>query len=289
MYCMIYSLYLWIPRDSEIFKEFEKIQDYFGTFTFLCSLIITTKDESNILTPNHLNDIYDIFFKVNDINAMYDGQEYTYAKLCEKLNPNDNICESEVYNIFNLFFGYDSSLWNNSNVILNTINGNTELPKNVYFGGLKTDENGGVISSNALWKSYYLQGTKDPELKEIINEYMLAFTNYWMEHQNDYPNLKVYYYSDRAFDDETFRVLLQDLPLFAAAICIMLIYLMLTLGNMSCVGARPLLACSAIIVLICALVVAFGIGSILGKEFTTIVMLVPYILLGVGVDDMIIC
>jgi len=68
----------------------------------------------------------------------------------------------------------------------------------------------------------------------------------------------------------------------------MLMYLMFTLGKVSCIGARPWLAFSAIWVMLCALAVGFSISICTGTTFNTIVMLVPYILLGVGVDDMII-
>ena len=61
-------------------------------------------------------------------------------------------------------------------------------------------------------------------------------------------------------------------------------YLMLTLGKMTCFGARPWLALSAVLILVCALSIGFSVSLCLGTPFNTIVMLVPFILLGVGVD-----
>ena len=61
---------------------------------------------------------------------------------------------------------------------------------------------------------------------------------------------------------------------------------MITLGDFSCVGARPWLALSAMLVMICAMISGFGIAFFSGATFNTIAILSAYILLGIGVDDM---
>ncbi len=117
---------------------------------------------------------------------------------------------------------------------------------------------------------------------------MGAWQNYWNIHAGDYEedNIDLAYYTDRSFDDEISRIISGDLPIFGLALITMLIYLMFTLGKVSCIGARPWLAFSAIWVMLCALAMGFSISVCIGTTFNTIVMLVPFILLGVGVDDM---
>ena len=117
---------------------------------------------------------------------------------------------------------------------------------------------------------------------------MGAWQDYWAAHASDYAedDIDLVYYSDRSFDDEISRVISGDFPIFGLALTTMLVYLMFTLGKISCIGARPWLAFSAIWVMVAALLIGFSISICLGTDFNTIVMLVPYILLGVGVDDM---
>ena len=108
-----------------------------------------------------------------------------------------------------------------------------------------------------------------------------------MMHRDDYSdNMQISFYSLRLLDDEISRVVDNDTPIFIAAIIVMLIYLMFTLGQCSCVEASPWLAFSAVFLLIGALIMGFSISLCLGATFNTIVMLVPFILLGVGIDDM---
>ena len=65
----------------------------------------------------------------------------------------------------------------------------------------------------------------------------------------------------------------------------MLLYLSLTLGKCNCVEARPLIAIGSLLSTICAIIMGFGLGSAVGMEFNAIILLIPLIILGVGVDD----
>lgn len=66
----------------------------------------------------------------------------------------------------------------------------------------------------------------------------------------------------------------------------MLIFLSLTLGRkLTCVEARPIIAFTTLGTVVAALIMGFGIGSALGYSMNAIVLLIPFILLGVGVDD----
>ena len=71
-----------------------------------------------------------------------------------------------------------------------------------------------------------------------------------------------------------------------AAFVLMTIYLMFTLGKISCIAARPWLALSVVIILLGALLIGFSISLCCGTKFNFVVMLVPFILLGMGMDDM---
>ena len=118
-------------------------------------------------------------------------------------------------------------------------------------------------------------------------EYSRVWNEFWAEHYEHYDeNIEIFYYSDRLLDDEVSRTVSGDIPTFIAALVLMLIYLMFTLGKMSCIGARPWLALSAVVILLGAILIGFSISLCLGFAFNSLVMLVPFILLGVGVDDM---
>ena len=127
----------------------------------------------------------------------------------------------------------------------------------------------------------------ETKVAETVYEYSRAWNEYWADHYQNYEGqIDVFYYSDRLLDDEVTRTVSADIPVFGAALVLMLIYLMFTLGKRSCIGARPWLALSAVIILLGAIIVGFSTSLCLGFTFNSFVMLVPFLLLGVGVDDM---
>ena len=95
-------------------------------------------------------------------------------------------------------------------------------------------------------------------------------------------------YSSASRDSELDRLITEDMPLVIAAFGIILIYLSLTLGKFNCVEGRVWLALSVLIVELFSLLMGFGLGSMIGTKFNTVCALIPFILFGVGVDDMII-
>lgn len=120
-----------------------------------------------------------------------------------------------------------------------------------------------------------------------VFDYQTSFVDFWLN-ANDVntSGLTVNVMAERSFDDEFGRVVNNEVGVFIAALFTMLAYLMMTLGDFTLVGARPYLAISAIFVMVCSLGTGFGISAVFQFEFNTVVMLVPFILLGVGVDDM---
>ena len=66
----------------------------------------------------------------------------------------------------------------------------------------------------------------------------------------------------------------------------MLIYISLTLGRkLTCIEARIWLGLSSIVIMLCAMIMGVGIGCMFQLDINILVTLIPFILLGVGVDD----
>ena len=125
------------------------------------------------------------------------------------------------------------------------------------------------------------------QINDAVYDFARVWNEYWTKRHDDYSDhFEITFYSERLLDDEVSRTATGDIPTFIAAIVWMLIYLMCTLGKLSCIGARPWLALSAVFILLGALIIGFTISLCLGVPFNPVVMLVSFILLGVGVDDM---
>lgn len=280
--------YLVIPRDTVLWAQFTNILNIFGEPPPLMSLLLTTKNENNILLPQILNETYDIFNILYDSNVIEYKNEL-YGDICLREYPLSPTCTSTNENLYGIFFENNPFLWQNINDTLIIIN-EPGSPINYYIGGISYDNQDSINKATILRLTYELESNDYDKSYGFQKE----FDEYWKIHSNDYKNDKdsklssIYHLSDRSLDDEINRVIIVDAGVFSSSFITMLIYLCLLLGTFTCIGIRIWLAFSIILILICSLCIGYGFACMIGAEMSIIVMLVPYILIGVGVDDMII-
>lgn len=98
-------------------------------------------------------------------------------------------------------------------------------------------------------------------------------------------NLSISYFTSFSLAAEVDRIAQADQNIFVYAFVLMLIVLSLILGDLTCIDAKVLLGLSSLFITGCALVIGLGLGSALGYDFNLLVLLIPFILLGVGIDD----
>ena len=160
-----------------------------------------------------------------------------------------------------------------------------DLKENVTFND--TD----VISGGSYLRvTYTLGATSNSTLYDANYAWMFEFQEYFVDHSKDWEDddIQVTFITSRSVEDEINRIVAADSNVYAAALFVMLVYLAFNLGDFTCIGARPWLAVTTILVMLMALIVGYGLGSAFGYDLNNIVLLIPYLLLGVGVDDEII-
>ena len=315
------TFYLWIPQRSAVWSQYTEIIDVFGPYSSVLTLVLTViDDEDSMLTPSNMDIAFEIANSIDNI-TLHDlnDRDYEYTDLCTRSSPTQSDCDSSNETFFAVYFQNNESLWNDMNSTLSIINPDIpssfemsfvwlmnngswddietilrilnipDYPTSLHLGGLEYDAEDPtyVVEAKSLRSTYKLQGSTDKAVQDAVYQYARAWNTYWNEHHDDYTeHFEITYYSGPLLDDEIARLVNGDAITFAAAFLLMLIYLMFTLGKFSCIGARPWLALSAVIVLIGALAIGFSIALCCGFAFNSIVMLVSFILLGVGVDDM---
>eukprot|EP01083_Nonionella_stella_P140366 430310_1 len=275
---------LWVPQSSQIYTDYTLQQSVFGSSPTSLVLLFQGPNNQNVFTPSALSQASDAMKTISDISIEYNDNPYTFHDLCARVDITSTECIADHMNIHSIFFADTEAIWSDQQYIDQALNHD----QMVYFAGNLHHDGDTVSGANVMRVVYELTTTSDEELSEILIEYEKAFTTYWATHNADYSEFDVLYYTSNGFDDELWRTVVQDSVMFLIAFGVMLVYLQLTLGGISCIHSRPLLATSSIFILICALIFGFGISGYLGMKFSTLVFVVPFLLLGVGVDDMII-
>jgi len=300
------------PNGSEIKQQYDYSLQTFGEPSAMMSLLVSIDEEfdnnTNILTPDNLNTILEIhqsIYSPKQEDSKRDKDPFQgieYQEVCIKLYPSSPICLSDYANIYAVVFGGNPLLWNDQQSLLATLNSNPSA--DLFLGGIETTDASSSISGATMISFVYeLQPytidedrpltsyLSDYSGKDEVYQFMKYWNEYWFDHKDDYlqsDGLQIYYINDRGLDDEIMRVMLGDLGIFALAFGLMMAYFIFALGRLDCVHTRLWLAFSIGLVLLCAIVSGFGIGLYIEGQLSLIVMLIPYVLLGVGVDDMVI-
>jgi len=189
---------------------------------------------------------------------------------------------------------------------------NRKFPITTSLGGVTYAPDGKtVIAAKSVRLAYSYRAGRGEFVEEVFYEQMyewegslLAATtahadsstlpaSYCMDCYNR-THLKVSRLLRRSVDDEATRLILQDAPLFVMAIVAIVLWLSLTFGTMNRVESRFLVSWVVLLEMVCCLTFAFGVLGYFCEfgdrpyVISSLNAMIPFVLAGVSVDDMIV-
>jgi hypothetical protein len=90
----------------------------------------------------------------------------------------------------------------------------------------------------------------------------------------------------RSFGDIAGAAILGDVSFFGAGYMMMFAYVTLSLGRFGCVEHRVWLSVVGILGVVMCIVVAYGVCSAAGLFYGPMHSVMPFLMLGIGIDDM---
>ena len=166
-----------------------------------------------------------------------------------------------------------------------------------FLGEISYDEDGRIVGAKATMMRWFSKMNSTEALlnpirfrDEPIDRRTLDFegeminvmlnTSGYPEGLESYPNVH------RSFGDVAFSTIFGDIPFLAIGFAIVLIYIIVMLGKFSWVENRFYLSGVGIISVIMGIIVAYGFSSAVGLFFGPMHNILPFLLLGIGIDDM---
>ena len=180
---------------------------------------------------------------------------------------------------------------NTSGIFLDQANYTSYLSEITY-------DNVGLISgaraTNIVWLGKMdmeeAKSNPAPNRGEPIDPRMLQWEGDMLDimlNKSDYPpGLKSYPNVARSFGDIAGETILGDVSLFVVGYMLMFAYASWMLGNFSCIGQRMYLASVGIFGVIMGIISSYGICSFLGIFYGPMHSVMPFLMLGIGIDDM---
>ena len=174
---------------------------------------------------------------------------------------------------------------------LRDYNGNV-VPMQAIFGNGARSANGAVVSAQALVAGYALRGdTKvdQQRAKDVEKAFISAIQAFKVEEDAilDSPKFRISFLTASSFEVESTKMMENDTKLIGIAIAFMVLYVSVNLGSRPPLHSRILLGCTCVLSVGFALGVGFGICGFIGVPFNQTSQLAIFILMGIGIDDMV--
>ena len=290
---------LWVPQNTEAEIETEQYMSYFsGNARINTMLVQNVNVGSNILTKELLIEAMQMSEEIQTEKATVEREQYDFTDLCVKsggscvdFNVTTGVCQCLVTSILKQW-NYDLATLEADDNILQTINQyGTKEDLEAALGNPVFDDNNQVVSAEAFILSYFLQDQsfiEDNTIKDPINEgwendVFLATAE---SVPQQYPLLSVDYFATRSFDDEFGGEIGGDLIFVQLSYIIAFLFVAATLGKLKCgTGSRWTLALAAVAAVGISTAAGLGLSSLFGLFYGPVHSILPFILLGIGVDD----
>ncbi|XP_062571454.1 protein patched homolog 1-like isoform X2 [Saccostrea cucullata] len=269
---------LWVPSYSRIQKEKKWVMENFPPDTRFAKIITV---ENNILSPRSLNAMLDIYEKA--VSYYKDG--YSYQSMCLRVGSHckvNSILEIWSYNKTAISHLTYNDILNDINNIKYSPLFHNELDVTTVLGNILFDEEGKIIAAGAASMLFLLKDEEETR-SVAMNWEMEVIQSVQKGHQH---LQEIYVYATRSFDDEGYGAVNEDINLLSVGICIVLIFVILTLGRFNLVEHKLLLSLAGLLSVGMSIGFAYGLATTFGVIYGPVHALMPFLLLGIGVDDM---
>ncbi|XP_065576700.1 patched domain-containing protein 3-like isoform X2 [Artemia franciscana] len=155
----------------------------------------------------------------------------------------------------------------------------------VLLSGFNRDKNGYLQGVKTTVMSWFL--SNDKENTSILDQWELDFIEHTLNTNLTVPpGVSIHVLTTRSYDDALAETLSSNFGLLTAGFSLIIVYVGLTMGRLNSVEQRFLLAVAGVTVVGQAILSSYGICFFVGLMYGPVHPVLPFLLLGIGVDDM---
>ncbi|KAK3099593.1 hypothetical protein FSP39_006685 [Pinctada imbricata] len=278
---------LYTPQNSQASKDRTTLKglfsDYSGNnfysysitdFNYFGEVLIKTKNDVNILTSSFMTEIKSIDAQIRAVVASDSGVSFNYSDVCA-LRAGACVVSGEVV----LSTAFETAMLAN-NIDYPVFNGESIAGT---FGGLQTS--GGKLTSSYVVKLVYNLRTDTAAYESKSLAWEKAFITA-MESISS-ANTELAYQSSDSVNSALDESTAGDIKFFSVTFTLMITYACCAgiAVNLNCVAWRANLAMAGVFAACLAILSSFGFISLCTVEFVNIVGVMPFLIIGIGIDD----
>ncbi|CAM9260832.1 unnamed protein product [Ectocarpus sp. 13 AM-2016] len=285
---------LWVPGKS-LAKDHQSIilEDFNDDGEYATFLVESPSETGSVLTKESVDAVWELDAIVMAIEV--DGN--TYDDLCSK--ELDGVTCEPVFRGITRFWGdfatYEASVTSDADILaavnVTTFPDGSAVNQQALFGnGITYDDDGNISRARAVIQGYALASDPDDgaEINDYVFDWNAAFQDAMEEARETFDVLDVYYLTSRSGDDALEEAVSGEIFLFITTYVLMIAFVSVAIGR-CCSGPvkrRSWLGVGGVMLVVAAGLAAYGLNSGFDIPFTPLSRILPFILIGIGVDDM---
>ncbi|XP_071790217.1 patched domain-containing protein 3-like [Asterias amurensis] len=243
-------------------------------------IIIERNDGGNILKKTVLEEILNLHEKILTISVMQNGQGYNFSDLCVKWNGDCN--ENAILYIYN----YNASMLDSITLTYPIYNSNNEV---LFLGGelggveFKSGSPGEVFSADVMQLSYILrnQDSMDDQRSAVWEDEFLQVVEAFNS-----TEIRVTRQVSSTIETELDKASSNVIKDFTITFTLLITFSICSCVMLDWVRSKPWLAGCGVISAGLAVLSSFGLMCYIGVPYINVVGSTPFLILGIGVDDM---
>mmetsp|Transcript_4310 Transcript_4310/g.10602 ORF Transcript_4310/g.10602 Transcript_4310/m.10602 type:complete len:872 (+) Transcript_4310:217-2832(+) len=272
---------LWVPQDSRALRDQAIFESYYGDDWETLAVIQVPLDEATgVLTKPVLMEVLDFYDATLAVVSEVGGRNYTYETLCYLQCEDCGICRT--FSLLALW-NFSSELLLSDPDILLTVNLNLlELDMPSILGSPEYDAQGNIVYAAAIQSTFFLNDSLSDDGREQWQRDWMDMTR----EQFDFVLTSAYPISEQALSDMFQDNLTADLPLLMVSGILVITFMILALGYLHLIHGAVLMSLAGLVNIAMGVCVGYSVGAAAGYPIGPINQFVPFVLLGIGVDDL---
>eukprot|EP01112_Ceratiomyxa_fruticulosa_P010435 TRINITY_DN2764_c0_g1_i3.p1 TRINITY_DN2764_c0_g1~~TRINITY_DN2764_c0_g1_i3.p1 ORF type:complete len:514 (-),score=73.71 TRINITY_DN2764_c0_g1_i3:314-1855(-) len=287
---------LWSPPGTESVIEKAFYDTTFGPFYRINQIIITNKNEGeDVITKEGLLEMYELLVKVESLTITVDGKQVSFSDVCAttyygspciRQTPMDYWYDvnNKDWNIALLNSSTPAQLHHQISLPAQSPLGNT-LSANTVLGIVRYGGNGDINYVGALLNTYL--GNNWQNNVTIAETWERALLGLCADYGKTTKYINVYYSAEVSLQDELDKLIKADTTLLVISYVVEIAFVAISIGRLHPVRSKLLVGLSGITLVLGSIASGLGLSALFQIEFSPIsVQVLPFLLLGSGVDDM---
>ncbi|XP_074544714.1 patched domain-containing protein 3 [Halichoeres trimaculatus] len=257
------------PGNDSMFSQMRLSTD--GNYATLIAA-----SDSNILTVESLQHILDLDFKVRSIKVHYDNQSFEYEDICAQVVGScysNDILDIIEYNANNVEAVDLTFPWYYS--------GFKSFPLYVSLGGVNLhQERSVIVGAKAVQLYYYLREDNKAKSDLWLKSFIDLVSNL------SSTSIQVSYFTSESMQWEFEKTPASVISLFSITYAIAITFSLLSCWRLDNVRTKVWVAFCGVFSTGLAVLSGFGLLLLLNQPFVMTVASCPFLILGIGLDDM---